>query len=855
MATPKVTRTLFDQNLDRSVPQGPQNRSVVILGTGTDGPMYIPTPVASPSEASDLFGIFGNGTLTRGIKECFEGQAGSVAAPNVYGMRIGGVKADRAELLLYGCADSTYTTKATCEAASEYWDLVIKVESLYEGSVYNGVYLQSQVDLDGTYIYVWNPKSQLFSKFKIAGAESDDDVLLLPELVSSMNADPNVNSMLYTDEIPYSADLELLLNDTSGGEYSTSGGNKVSISLSVADIAANGATAWGKHSPIKEISSLYSISSSAQQTMAAGAGQYLTSEFNIADGFGSGTYPTIMNSTNIETAAEEAFFTISSADLADASGGSTNVTLTSGATTTMVLNNGLSVPIGDGLVGTSASGTIVAESIVITNVDTGATFTYNTAGGNAQDLTLGGNNESPIVTWGGGFVHNTLETQGAAEDWVLGNTLTVSVSFDTSTVKTAMTQVAAGSLPAAKVNEYRLNGSILEFGATSPYAMNFSLARLKYYEEGSTFFVNSIDLGTIDIVDSYLVTNSTHLYIGVSYAYIHDMVSWGDAPNYLEGGANGTLMTNSELKSDLAIAYEHFVSDEFDIMCIVDLTIDAEMDSGGSTISAGFGTQLSSFLDGFNGEMIGVIGFEPLEGNGVGGRVLRQDIADRIDDLTVPNNSGAVGQRKAASILSDFHQPFMYAVDIEGIFSANGVRYTAIGTSAVAGLIAKIPTEEAIFRFTVPGMLGLRYRYTETDQVSGDRQLDVLANARISAGMLQDGGVKITESRSLASPGSDFENMMTVLILQESLEICRSVAKDFIGKVSSAPLIQAFQSQLDKQIGDALVPRVLRGFKAPITLTAGERVLGKITIPLTLSPQFEIRDVHYNVQLTAEDIV
>jgi len=173
----------------------------------------------------------------------------------------------------------------------------------------------------------------------------------------------------------------------------------------------------------------------------------------------------------------------------------------------------------------------------------------------------------------------------------------------------------------------------------------------------------------------------------------------------------------------------------------------------------------------------------------------------------------------------------------------------------VAGLIAKIPTEEAIFRFTVPGMLGLRYRYTETDQVSGDRQLDVLANARISAGMLQDGGVKITESRSLASPGSDFENMMTVLILQESLEICRSVAKDFIGKVSSAPLIQAFQSQLDKQIGDALVPRVLRGFKAPITLTAGERVLGKITIPLTLSPQFEIRDVHYNVQLTAEDIV
>ena len=86
------------------------------------------------------------------------------------------------------------------------------------------------------------------------------------------------------------------------------------------------------------------------------------------------------------------------------------------------------------------------------------------------------------------------------------------------------------------------------------------------------------------------------------------------------------------------------------------------------------------------------------------------------------------------------------------------------------------------------------------------------------------------------------------------LQICRTVAKDYIGKVSSAPLLQAFQSAIDKGIGDNMVPRVLRGFQAPITMTPGERVLGKITIPLTLSPQFEIRDVHYKVQLTAEDI-
>ena len=145
MATPKVTRTLFDQNLDRSVPQGPQNRSVVLLGTGTDGPMYEPTKVTSPAEAEEIFGSFGNGTLTRGLKECFDAQAGGTAAPNVWGMRIGGVKADRALLTMYGCNDGANLTEATC-TGSNTWEKVLTVEALNEGSIYNGMYFSKQTD-------------------------------------------------------------------------------------------------------------------------------------------------------------------------------------------------------------------------------------------------------------------------------------------------------------------------------------------------------------------------------------------------------------------------------------------------------------------------------------------------------------------------------------------------------------------------------------------------------------------------------------------------------------------------------------------------------------------------------------
>ena len=125
MEIPKVTRTLYDNNLDRSVPQGPTNRRVVMLGTATDGPMYEPLQVKSPAEAAELFGAFGDGTLVRGLKECIDAQSGSQAAPDTWGMRIGGVSATRALASL----ETSGSVK------------VAEVEAINEGSIYNDITL------------------------------------------------------------------------------------------------------------------------------------------------------------------------------------------------------------------------------------------------------------------------------------------------------------------------------------------------------------------------------------------------------------------------------------------------------------------------------------------------------------------------------------------------------------------------------------------------------------------------------------------------------------------------------------------------------------------------------------------
>lgn len=343
------------------------------------------------------------------------------------------------------------------------------------------------------------------------------------------------------------------------------------------------------------------------------------------------------------------------------------------------------------------------------------------------------------------------------------------------------------------------------------------------------------------IVDAQAVTATIFSGVEASPQSLASGADW-DLTGEIVDGLGDIWTVNDQLYLGLEKAYDNFIVDFFDIMAVADLTIDASVIDG-DRVSSSFATQLSDFLNDFNGEMIGTISFEPLQGSGVGGRVMRDDVTSRLN--TVLNDS----------VVAGLDQPFMFCVDGEGIFSGQSSRYAGNLNCAIAGLISAMPTEEAIYRHILPGVQGLVWSYGGRDKSSGDLQVDLLSDARISVPQSKNGEIRLSESRSLAKVGSDYENLMTVLILQEALEICRNVAKDFLGKVSSAELLQAFQTNLNSQLGASLVPRVLRGFKAPVVMTPGERVVGRITIPLTLQPQFEIRDVHYNVELSAEDLV
>ena len=184
MATPNITREIFDGNLTRVTPVGVTNRRVVILGTASDGPMYTPIQVTSAGDAEDQFGSISDGTLVRGIKETMDAQAGFPKNPAVWGMRIGGIVASRASKSVYDAASNG--------------NVLLELEAIHEGTMYNDIYMN--VDSTLNEVSVWNPKLKTFTKFKYNWDDPNDtnaDVHSLQELVDAINGDRNLSSIVF----------------------------------------------------------------------------------------------------------------------------------------------------------------------------------------------------------------------------------------------------------------------------------------------------------------------------------------------------------------------------------------------------------------------------------------------------------------------------------------------------------------------------------------------------------------------------------------------------------------------------------------------------------------------------------
>lgn len=164
--------------------------------------------------------------------------------------------------------------------------------------------------------------------------------------------------------------------------------------------------------------------------------------------------------------------------------------------------------------------------------------------------------------------------------------------------------------------------------------------------------------------------------------------------------------------------------------------------------------------------------------------------------------------------------------------------------NSYAGLISRLPSNVST---TAQSMRNVAMRYSMLARVADDA-----AGAKLVV-LIDNDGVKVADGPTFASHASDYKRLTTMRIVGKIVEEIRIAMSSFYGRGQSTNLLLAQNTAIEQVI--------TKNIKDDKTLTGGtytfppvtkaERVLGKRTLNLRLSPVFELRQVNLNIALDA----
>lgn len=173
--------------------------------------------------------------------------------------------------------------------------------------------------------------------------------------------------------------------------------------------------------------------------------------------------------------------------------------------------------------------------------------------------------------------------------------------------------------------------------------------------------------------------------------------------------------------------------------------------------------------------------------------------------------------------------------------------YIANAAPIVAGMLPRTNPVDSLINMRVPGLL-IDYRL-ETKTV------DVACGLGLVVAKSEAGIPVIADSPTFASPTSDYTRLTTVRIVSKIAEELRQAARPYIGKGLSATKRAALESAIGEVLkanlaGEPIQTVTRASFK--IEQTAADRVLGRMKVSVSLTPIFELRQITFSVNLSAQ---
>ena len=176
-----------------------------------------------------------------------------------------------------------------------------------------------------------------------------------------------------------------------------------------------------------------------------------------------------------------------------------------------------------------------------------------------------------------------------------------------------------------------------------------------------------------------------------------------------------------------------------------------------------------------------------------------------------------------------------------------GPSYLMNAATIYAGMLPQISPVDSLINMTLPGLV-IDYRL-ETKTV------DAACGLGLVVAKNEVGIPVIADSPTFASPTSDYTRLTTVRIVNKIAEELRGAARPYIGKGLSAPKRAALESALGEVLKSNIAGepiQTITGGSFKIEQTAQDRVLGKMKVYVVLTPVFELRQITFSVNLSAQ---
>lgn len=171
--------------------------------------------------------------------------------------------------------------------------------------------------------------------------------------------------------------------------------------------------------------------------------------------------------------------------------------------------------------------------------------------------------------------------------------------------------------------------------------------------------------------------------------------------------------------------------------------------------------------------------------------------------------------------------------------------YYANSAAVFAAMMTTRSAGDSPLNKTVPGVLGLRYTY-------GNTQRNLLTAARYVTYKTKNNGavVAVEDSMTCAQPGSDYARTTTLRAVKKAVDIVRDACDPYLGKPNNAVNQNAMSTAIDKGLSAMKEAGDINDYRFNILATRAEQLLGKARIELTIVPPFELRSITVVVSLT-----